>query len=617
MPPRDSVRVRTETRMAADGKVHGGGSGGPASRRPGGPVRAVTAFARTIWRHLTSMRTALILLFLLALASLPGALLPQWDLNTSKTAQYIADHPTLGPLLDRLGFFGVFASPWYSAIYLLLFISLVGCLTPRTFEFIGQWRAKPVSTPRNLARLPHHATVTVDEPPDAAAERIRRALRHKGFGGWRVAVRPERDGVVTVSAERGYLREVGNLVFHFSVLGLLIAVAVGSLFGFAGSVIVTSGGGFCSATPIAYDNFRPGRLVDGTDMAPFCVTVNGFHADYNDDGMAKSFLADVQIQSGAALGSDRWQRTELQVNNPLRIAGQRLYLLGHGYSPTFTVRYPDGQVRDYDAPFQPQDSMFTSQGVIKITDPPGYTGSAVRQHQLAIVGIFAPSGVLNGGVLTSGFPDLLAPAVAVEVYRGDLGMEGGRSQSVFAIDTDQVSLGLLKSQGRANLTPGESMTLSDGTVITFTGAKPWVSLQTSYDPAQGWALVFAILLVAGLLTSLTIKRRRVWYRIRPAASGAGSPGSEPGARPAGGDRTLSPGSADAVRTGAGSVVEIGGLARTDQAGYGAEFSALVAIAGSQDAQAADGRAAGASSADPAEAVAVTMPDGGPDKAKGE
>jgi cytochrome c biogenesis protein len=416
-------------------------------------------------------------------------------------------------------------------------------------------------------------------------------LRHQGIGGWRVAVRRDPggpEGTVTVSAERGYLREVGNLVFHFAVLGLLIAVALGSLFGFKGSLIVVTGDGYCSSTPIAYDNFQPGRMVDGTDMTPFCVNVTGFHASYTESGQATSFRADLQVQSGADLGTSRWRSVSLFPNDPLRIAGQRLYLLGHGYSPTFTVRYPDGQVRDYYAPFQPQDSMFTSQGVIKITDPPGYTGTEVRQHQLAIVGIFAPSGVLNGGVLTSGFPDLLAPAVAVEVYRGDLGMEGGRSQSVFAIDTDQVSLGLLKSQGRANLTPGQSMTLSDGTVITFTGAKPWVSLQTSYDPAQGWALVFAILLVAGLLTSLTIKRRRVWYRIRPV---------EPGAGGAADGRTLSP-------DGAWSTVQVGGLARTDQAGYGSEFSSLVAIAGTEDAP-------------PTELIEVAAPDGDPGRAKGE
>ena len=544
MGPLDSVRTATEADLAA-----------PAPGRRGqGPGGRLLSVARNLWRQLTSMRTALVLLFLLALGSLPGALLPQWSLNSGKTAQYILDHPAIGPILDRLGFFRVFASPWYAAIYLLLFVSLVGCLVPRTVEFAGQWRAKPVATPRNLARLPHHATARTAETPAVAADRIRTALRRKGFGGWRVAVRDEPDGALAISAERGYLREVGNLVFHFALLGLLISVAVGSLFGYAGSVIVTTGDGFCSITPIVYDNFRPGTLVDGTDMKPFCVNVEQFTATYTDAGQATSFSAQLQAQSGSEVGTDVWHSQTIEVNDPLRISGQRLYLLGHGYSPTFEITYPNGETRSYSAPFQPTDSMFTSQGVVKVTDPPGFTGDEVRKHQLAVVGIFAPSGVVNDGVLNSAFPDMLDPQVAIEVYRGDLGMEGGRAQSVFAIDNDQVALGLLTSQGKTNLTKGQSMTLDDGTKITFTGAQPWVSLQTSYDPAQGWALISAIFLVAGLLTSLTIRRRRVWYRIRPAESASGED--------------------DVGRT----LIDIGGLARTDQSGYGAEFGSLVALA---------------------------------------
>jgi cytochrome c biogenesis protein len=219
--------------------------------------------------------------------------------------------------------------------------------------------------------------------------------------------------------------------------------------------------------------------------------------------------------------------------------------------------------------------------VVKVTDPPGFTGDAVRQHQLALVGIFAPSGVITNGILSSAYPDALDPKVAVEVYRGDLGMEGGQVQSIFAIDTNQVSLGLLNSQGRANLAVGQSMTLDDGTKITFTGADPWVSLQTSYDPAQGWALVSAIFLVAGLLLSLTVRRRRVWYRISPMRAGsevrdgAGGTDVDAGADPPTGARAL------AVVVSPGphrTLIDIGGLARTDQAGYGAEFGSLVAIA---------------------------------------
>ena len=134
-------------------------------------------------------------------------------------------------------------------------------------------------------------------------------------------------------------------------------------------------------------------------------------------------------------------------------------------------------------------------------------------------------------MLTSVFPAPDNPAVAIQVYRGDLGMEDGASQSIFQLDQRQVDSGALTKLDRANLALGESMTLDDGTVITFSGYRQWVQLQTSYDPAQGYALVFAITLLGGLMVSLLIKRRRVWYRIRPVGGDAG--GSVGGDRRAG------------------------------------------------------------------------------------
>ena len=550
-----------------------------------GPARRLLAAGRNIWRQLTSMRTALILLFLLAIASLPGALLPQWSLNTAKTAQYIVDHPFLGPLLDRFGFFEVFASPWYAAIYLLLFLSLIGCLLPRTLEFIGQFRMPPVATPRNLGRLPHHHRTEVAGNPDDVADRITAGLR-----GWRIARRTEGAAgssaaadpapsgrlapvsagsvsvassspatvpTLTISAEKGYLREVGNLVFHLSLLGLLVAIAVGKMVGYEGSVIVNVGSQFCSTSPASYDNFRPGLLVDGTGLAPFCVDVQDFTATYTAAGQASGFVAKVRSQSGADAGTERWQQNELQVNEPLRMDGERLYLLGHGFTPHFQITFPDGTVRDYSAPFapEPNDPNFTSQGAVKVLDPPGATGDQVRKQQLAIVGIFAPTALVHAGVMTSSFPAAQNPGVAVDVYRGDLGMEGGRSQSVFSIDTSQVDNGLLTKQARSNLALGESTTLDDGTKITFTGYNEWVSLQTSFDPAQLFALLFAVTLLVGLMVSLVCKRRRVWFRLSLL------PGQP--AQPERPDRT---------------VVDVGGLARTDQAGYGEEFATLAGLA---------------------------------------
>ena len=92
------------------------------------------AFLRNTWRGLTSMRTALVLLFLLALAALPGALIPQRSLNPAEVDKYFREYPNLAPVLDKIGAFEVFGSVWFASIYVLLFISLIGCLLPRCWQ---------------------------------------------------------------------------------------------------------------------------------------------------------------------------------------------------------------------------------------------------------------------------------------------------------------------------------------------------------------------------------------------------------------------------------------------------------------------------------------------------
>lgn len=529
----------------------------PGTTEPGyhksGPAGTLIAFLRNVWRQLTSMRIALMLLFLLALASLPGALLPQWNLNQAKTAQYILDHPGLGPVLNRLGFFEVFASPWYAAIYLLLFISLIGCLVPRSWEFVGQIRSKPVATPRNLARLPHYEQLELadERSPKQIADDVQKGLR-----GWRTTQREEDRGTITVSAEKGYWREVGNLVFHVSLLGILGAVAVGKMVGFEGSAIVIAGedsAGICSGSPAAYDNFRPGLLVDGTNMAGFCLKVDEFEANYTQAGTATDFIAHLSYteEPGAAT-----KTYDLQVNEPLRLDGERVYLIGHGFSPIFKVTFPNGEVRTYEQPFNVTDGNLTAEGAVKVVSPPGYTGEEIYQHQLAIVGIFAPTASMaHGDLMTSSFPAPDNPGVAIQIYRGDLGLQNG-SQSVFGIDQKQVDNGKLEKLNRKNLMVGESMVVDgDGTVVEFVGFNQTVSIQTSYDPAQGYALFFAVTLLIGLMMSLTIKRRRVWFRVIPGSPSSTTAGNQ--------SRT---------------VVQVGGLARTDQAGYGEEFTSLVQLA---------------------------------------
>jgi cytochrome c biogenesis protein len=238
------------------------------------------------------------------------------------------------------------------------------------------------------------------------------------------------------------------------------------------------------------------------------------------------------------------------------VGGLRVYLTGHGYAPQFTVTFPDGQTRTEALQFAPQDAVtFLSAGALRI-DPPGglYPDEGERRRsQIAVEGLFAPTAQLDGTLLTSRFPEMLDPAVAVDIYQGDTGLDTGRAQSIFALDRRMIDQGRLVRQARVNLRPGQSATLPDGTQVRFDGAEEFASLQVSHDPAQGWVLASAIAMIAGLLVSLSVKRRRIWIRIRPDGANA-------------------------------SAVEVGGLARTDLAGWGGELDRIAARLGARGGQ---------------------------------
>ncbi|MCV7356785.1 cytochrome c biogenesis protein ResB [Mycolicibacterium fluoranthenivorans] len=509
-------------------------------------LQRVWALIRNTWRTLTSMGTALVLLFLLALGAMPGALLPQRSLNAGKVDEYLAQHSTIGPWLDKVQAFDVFSSFWFTSIYVLLFVSLVGCLTPRLAEHMRSLRAVPVAAPRNLARLPKHHEAVLDGKVDGDAAQLAATMSDR-LKGWRRTTR-HTDEVTEISAEKGYLREFGNIVFHFSLLGLLVAVAAGKLFGYEGNVIVIADGGpgFCSASPAAFDSFRAGNTVDGTSLYPICLKVDDFDAEYLPSGQAVSFAANIQYQDGHDLFTDTWRPYRLEVNHPLRIGGDRVYLQGHGYAPTFTVTFPDGQKRTSTVQWRPDDPLtLLSSGVIRV-DPPGGTypdPDERRKHQIAVQGLLAPTERLDGTLLSSSFPALNDPAVAIDIYRGDAGLDTGRPQSLFTLDPRLIGQGRLTKQARVNLKAGEQTRLNDGTTIRFDGAVPFINLQVSHDPAQVWVLVFAMSMMGGLLVSLVVRRRRVWVRLTPGAAGTVS-------------------------------VELGGLARTDNSGWGDEFERL-------------------------------------------
>ena len=505
------------------------------------PLRRAVFWTRKGWRKLISMRTALVLLFLLAIASVPGSLLPQRPLNPSNVTQYLATHGGWGRFLDTLGFFDVFGSVWFAAIYLLLFVSLIGCLVPRIRVHLKALRTKPLPAPRHLKRLPESASFGTSGTAAEVGAHARRALGRR----WRTVVREEGNGTVAISAEKGYSRETGNLVFHVSLLAALVLIAVGRLFHYEGSVLVTEGDSFCNSAA-AFDNWRPGRVAadGGIQPAPFCVQVDNFTAKYLDTGEPTSFASDISYYPVNADGSDGATRSdELRVNHPLRLGGDRLYLISHGYTPVITVTMPSGKVvTDYGRAFIPQDSgTYLSEGVFPLHD--AYDNNAAdgkARTDIGIQGLFAPTPVESSpGVYTSVAPQAQNPVLGIFVFQGDLNDRGSETRSVYSIDTSKMT-----KTGAANLRIGETSTFPNGVTVKFDGYKQWVALQVSHDPTQGWLLVAAVAMVTGLIGSLAVRRRRVWVRVTPAAGGP-------------------------------TLVTVGGLARSDSGNFGEEFESLV------------------------------------------
>lgn len=493
------------------------------------PRLGLVGWLRWGWRQLTSMRTALVLLLVLAIAAIPGSIFPQRMADPNGVTQWERDNPDLFPVLDGLKMFDVYLSPWFSAIYLLLFASLVGCVIPRIKHHAKALRARPPRTPARLQRLEDYRTVTRDPAADSgtktgdaeaeAAVSIDVATKQLKALGYRVE-RYDRGRTFSVSAERGYWRETGNLLFHLALVGVLVTVGIGGGFSYTGQRVLVEGETFAN-TLLDYDSMNRGRFVGDDAFSPYSMRLDSFDVTYQPfgepgSGQAGDFSANVTVQE------DGDERTgAVKVNEPLAVADDDVFLLGNGYAPTVTVRDPDGNVVFTNStPFLPQDNNMTSLGVLKVPD-----GLA---EQVGLVGFFYPTtGVLDTGAFFSAYGDLTNPTLTLDVYTGDLGINEGVPRSVYVLDTT----GMTKLTGRTTnvesiqLSPGQTAQLPKGLgSVTFEDESPagatdasksvkrFASLQIHRDESGVWVLGFALLALGGLMVALFVPRRRVWVK---------------------------------------------------------------------------------------------------------
>ncbi len=334
-------------------------------------------------------------------------------------------HPSLTPVYERLGLFDVYSSVWFSAIYILLMVSLVGCVVPRLRVYWRAMRARPPRVPRRLGRLPESRRFELDEDArGGAGAGPRRAAPAALPGGRGRTVRCPRRRATC--ARPATCSSTSRCWWCWS------ASRFGQLYGYKGGVITIVGQGF-SNTLSQYDDFAPGTLFDPDDLAPLSFTVDDFHVKWltsgPEMGQPRSFDAGITYRDRAGAPAERSH--DLAVNHPLSADGANVFLVGHGYAPVVTVRGGDGGSA-YSGPvvFLPQDSSFASFGVIKVPD--------AGPEQLGFEGLFLPTyGFTMARGPYSQFPDTLDPVLSLVPYHGDLGMDGGAA-----------AVGLRPRQGR-------------------------------------------------------------------------------------------------------------------------------------------------------------------------
>ena len=395
--------------------------------------------------------------------------------------------------------FDVFGSAWYMAIYLALLGALVACLVPRTRALVRALRSRP---PRggDLARYRTRASFQTPAAPDQAMAAARRVLRRSRYrlAGHEAASWPGR---------RGSCARRASMLFHVSLLVLLIGLAYGKGYGYRGQAAIVEGETWANAR-VGYDSFSPGRFFGPERLAPFQLRLDDFTNSFYPNNTPREFASQV---TALDLDGRKLQSQRVAPNRPMTVDGVRIFQSDYGYVPVVRVQGKDGK------------DLVAAQEVLTLRDPASeWSTGAVRVTRASPqVGLeltmftgleTAPN--CPGGAPFCNDPRLVRPVLVVLAYQGDL--QANRAQSVFTLDRSRLEL---LGDRPLLLGPGQSRKLANGMVVSFTGLKQYSVFTLARDPGVPVVAVAAGLLLLGLVPSLYVTRRRVWVRAAPDGAG--------------------------------------------------------------------------------------------------
>ena len=421
--------------------------------------------------------------------------------------------------------FDVYTSAWFSsdlpaAVHLAHRLRHPAHEAPLRRAALEARRARRCASAASPATPSATASGRSTTPPRPPAPELRSA-------GYRVARLRDSAGEKSVSAERGYLRETGNLVFHTALVGILVDRRHRRRLRLRGPARARRGRRPSSTPSAAFDSFNPGRFFDPRHPRPVLADARPTCDVTYEQQNQKAFGQPIDYTATVTITEQDGGSTEqtIKVNEPLNIGGTNVYLLGNGYAPTITVRDPDGHRRLHG--FDPVPPAGREAHLDRRRQGARRPRRAARHDRL----LLPDARARERPPYFSSYPDLEYPVLTLNVFEGDLGIDAGTSDiglhARHRLDDrahrrqDRAkSLELKPGRPGAAERPrhghlrGRGDPSGDAAPPSPTRATPrdrrhrllqvgarFASFDIHHDPTQGWVLVFAILVLAGLLTS--------------------------------------------------------------------------------------------------------------------
>jgi cytochrome c biogenesis protein len=429
---------------------------------PAGPL---TRLGNAVWGLLTSVDFAVIQIIVLAVMAVIGMTLRQLPDSAFRSATDYANgmaglHARYDPVfgvaivdaLERLQFFQMFRSTWFSLGLVVLLVSILACTIDRTPRL---WRQ--VADIRVIQPDPYFDLTLPDRAglDGVSLDGLRAVLRRRGFRLREAAAA----GATYVYGDRHQYTKLATLLTHAGLILFLVAGAVTSLFGDEAGLVVPVGQ---SLTVQAIGT--PGLLL---------VKNYSFEAPGLSTGQPTDFATDLGVyQNGKEIA-----RKTIHVNDPLSVAGYTFHQNGYGPAPDILIRdRADGQVL-WSGP-EPLTDQAASL-------PYGTMAVPGRDVGLQMV---LQRGADGGAVV------LFLP------YRVTGTAPDGTLQT-----TDLAALAL--APGETGTAPNLDFTIGLRDVSAYS------LLIAKRDPGQGIVWLAFALLIGGLLVTFYLPRRRVWARL--------------------------------------------------------------------------------------------------------